>query len=111
MRNMASPVRKRSGMPIISNNARRLAQWGRIAYWTGTIFSILIFGMAMLFAILDIEPIFQRVTSVLILGAIPALLVRGGAFAAYHLLKEASSHYDRTATALRWFSRRLAFPL
>jgi len=101
---MTSPFRNRDEMLAVNQGARRLAQCGRVVYWTGKIFAILLLGMAVIFAVLDSEPVFQRVASVFVLGVIPALLIWGGVFVIFNLLQEASSLYDWTATALRRFS-------
>jgi hypothetical protein len=36
--------------PLISGGAWKLAKWGRILYWTGVIFAVLMVGMAIMFA-------------------------------------------------------------
>jgi|SRR5271168_4287591 len=109
MTNMTSPLRKRDEKLAVYEGARKLAKWGRVLYWTGRILAILILGLAVLFAGLDREPFFQRVASVLVLGVVPAVLVWGGGFVIYNLLKDASALYDWTATALRRFSTSLGF--
>jgi hypothetical protein len=87
--------------------ARKLAYFGRALYCIGVSFAVLLMGFAITFAVLESEPMFQRVFSVLILGLAPALLIWAGAFVICNLLKKASSLYDRTATALRRLSASL----
>ena len=87
--------------PSFSGGAWKLARWGRIVYWTGVIFAVLILGIAMMFALLDKEPIFQRAASVVVLGIMPALIIWGSGFVVFIILKAASAVYGRTATALQ----------
>jgi hypothetical protein len=105
MTDMASPYRrKRESTDVllaISEGARKLARWGHIFYWSGVTFAIPILSMAIIFALLDREPIFQRVASVLVLGVIPALLIWGSGFIICNMLRAASALYNPTATALR----------
>jgi hypothetical protein len=58
-------------------------------------------GMAIMFALLDKEPNFQRATSVVVLGVIPALIIWGSGFIVSIILKAAGVVYGRTATALQ----------
>jgi hypothetical protein len=87
--------------PSISDGAWKLARWGRIVYWTGVIFAVLILGIAMMFALLDNEPIFQRAASVVVLGIVAALIIWGSGLIVFIILKAASAVYGRTATALQ----------
>ena len=90
--------------PSISDNdgPQELARWGRILYWTGLIFAVLIFGMAIMFAMVDNrESLFQRAASVIVLGVIPALMIWAGGYIIFMILRATSAVYDWTATALR----------
>lgn len=100
---MASPAGQCDDNPGISKVARKLAEWGYTLYCTGKSIAILLVGLAMIFAVFDTEPVYLRVASVVILGAIPALLVWGGAFVIYNLLRGASSLCDRTAKRFVFF--------
>jgi hypothetical protein len=58
--------------------------------------------MAIMFALADNrEGIFQRVASVIVLGVIPALMIWGGGYIIFIILKATSAVYDWTATALQ----------
>src|SRR5450755_3596082 len=92
------------GRPSISDSdgPQELARWGRILYWTGAIFAVLILGMAIMFALADNrEGIFQRAASVIVLGVIPALVIWGGGYIIFIILKATGAVYDWTATALQ----------
>jgi hypothetical protein len=85
----------------ITDGARKLFRWGRNLYWTGVILAVSILSMAVIFAFLDSEPIFQRATSVVVLGVIPALMVWGSGLVIFIILRAASSVCDWTTAALQ----------
>jgi len=97
--NMTSPFRKRDKTLPTRKGARKLAQWGHGFYWTAIVLAIVILATTIIFAVLDKEPLFQRVASVFVLGVIPAVLIWGAALVICSLLKEAGSLYNWTATA------------
>jgi hypothetical protein len=105
MTNMASArqkeARERTHSALTSDVARTLARWGRVLYWSGVVIIIPILSMAILFALLDNERLFQRVVSVLVMGVFPALLIWCSGLITCSIFKVASVVYDSAATALR----------
>jgi hypothetical protein len=87
--------------PWISDGAPKLVRWGRTLYRTGVILAVLILGSAIFLASLDREPVFQRVASVVVLGAIPAIMFWGSGFIIFIVLKAVSSVYERTTARFR----------
>jgi hypothetical protein len=81
--------------------ARKLQRWSDLLYWTGAITAILMLSISVAFALLDQESVFQRIDSVLILGVLPALLIRGGVFVTCVALRGAISLTDQYAADLK----------
>jgi hypothetical protein len=77
-----------------SARARKLQRWSDSLYWAGAISAFSMLGISVAFALLDQESIFQRIDSVLILGVLPALLIRGGVFVTCLALRGAISLTD-----------------
>ena len=84
-----------------SARARKLQRWSDSLYWTGAISAFSMLGISLVFALLDQESIFQRIDSVLILGVLPALLIRGSVFVTCVALRGAISLTDQYAADLK----------
>jgi hypothetical protein len=96
---------RQGGNLAVSKKQQKLARRGYVLYWTGRITAILLLAaIIIIFAILDSEPIFQRVASVLILGAMPALSIWIGASVVYKLLNGSELIGQRSPTLLAHFA-------
>ena len=75
-----------------SKKPQKLARRAYLLYSTSRIIAILLLGLiTIIFALLDREPIFLRVASVLMLGAIPAVSIWVSAFVVYKLFMGVNS--------------------
>jgi hypothetical protein len=98
---MTSRFPSRDDSPAVPRPAAQLARWNRRLRRAGVGFATLILAAATAFALIDVEPVFQRAASVIILGIIPASLTWLGTALICRMLTEASLLFDSTATVVR----------
>ena len=73
----------------------QLADRDHLLYRPGRAIAILILVTAAVLALIDSEPIFQRTTTVIILGIIPASLIWVGTIVIHRTLRDISAVYVR----------------
>jgi hypothetical protein len=104
---MARYTRENQGNVAALQVPEKLADWGHLVYRPGRAIAILILVTAAVLALIDGEPLFQRTTTVIILGIIPASLIWVGTIVVYRALRDISAVYRSTSMILRRHLRKL----